>query len=286
MLPEIKKSLVEKLLPKRDTKSHKGQNGKVLIVGGSIDFNGAPILAGLGSLYSGADLVYLYVPSSNFDVTRSMYPDFIVKKFDGEFLREKDADGIIAFGKECNSILIGPGIGGHEESLNAVVKILQDLHIPTVLDAEAISALKKIEKFPLQQTIVITPHAREFQNLVDKDVVIDEQDAKSVILLRSISMDLKLNVLLKGPIDYVSSEEGHVETNRTGNAGMTVGGSGDVLAGVVATFLAQGCEGFDAARAAAYVVGDSGDTMKKTKGWYFSASDIAMALPFCLNKFL
>jgi len=286
MLPEIKKSLVEKLLPKRNPKSHKGQNGKVLIVGGSIDFSGAPILAALGSLYSGADIVYLYVPSSNFDVTRGMYPDFIVKKFDGEFLQEKDADEIISFGKECNSILIGPGIGDKEESLKAVVNILQNLHIPTVLDAEAISALKKIEKFPLQQTIVITPHAREFQNLVDKDMMIDEQDAKSVILLRSISMDLQLNVLLKGSIDYVSSEEGHVETNHTGNAGMTVGGSGDVLAGVVATFLAQGCEGFDAARCAAYVVGDSGDTMKKTKGWYFSASDIATALPFCLNKFL
>lgn len=286
MLPEIKKSLVEKLLPKRNSKSHKGQNGKVLIVGGSIDFSGAPILAGLGALYSGADLVYLYVPSSNFDVTRGMYPDFVVKKFDGEFLQEKDTDEIIAFGKECNSILIGPGIGIHEESQAAIVKILENLHIPTVLDAEAISALKKIEKFPLQQTIVITPHAREFQNLVDKDMIIDEQDSKSVILLRSISMDLQLNVLLKGPVDYVSSEEGHVETNHTGNAGMTVGGSGDVLAGVVATFLAQGSEGFDAARCAAYVVGDAGDTMKKTKGWYFSASDIATALPFCLNKFL
>lgn len=286
MLPEIKKSLVEKLLPRRDTKSHKGQNGKVLIVGGNIDFHGAPILAGLGALYSGADIVYLYVPSCNFDVTRGMYPDFIVKKFDGDFLQEKDSDEIISFGKGCDSILIGPGIGTQEASQKAIVKILQDLHIPTVLDADAIAALKKVEKFPLQQTIVITPHAREFQNLVDKDVVIDEQDAKSVILLRSISMDLKINVLLKGPADYVSSEEGHVEINRTGNAGMTVGGSGDVLAGVVATFLAQGSEGFDAARAAAYVVGDSGDAMKKTKGWYFSASDIATALPFCLNKFL
>ncbi len=286
MLPEIKKSLIEKLLPKRDTKSHKGQNGKVLIVGGSIEFSGAPILAGLGALYSGADLVYLYVPSSNFDVTRSMYPDFIVKKFDGEFLQKKDSEEIISFGKGCDSILIGPGIGTNEESQAAIVNILQNLHIPTVLDADGISAIKKIDKFPLQQTIVITPHSREFQNLIDKDVEIDEQDAKSVIMLRSISMDLKLNVLLKGPIDYVSSEEGHVETNRTGNAGMTVGGSGDVLSGVVATFLAQGCEGFDAARCAAYIVGDSGDTMKKTKGWYFSASDIAMALPFCLNKFL
>ncbi|MFA6305605.1 MAG: NAD(P)H-hydrate dehydratase [Candidatus Gracilibacteria bacterium] len=286
MLPEIKKSLVEKLLPRREGKSHKGQNGKVLIVGGSLNFHGAPILAGLGALYSGADLVYLYVPSCNFDVTRGMYPDFIVRKFDGEFLQEKDSDEIISFGKECDSILIGPGIGTEEASQKAIVKILNDLHVPTVLDAEAISALKKVEKFPLQQTIVITPHSREFQNLVDKDVVIDEQDAKSVILLRSVSMDLKLNVLLKGPTDYVSSEEGHVEINHTGNAGMTVGGSGDVLSGVVATFLAQGCEGFDAARAAAYVVGDAGDAMKKTKGWYFSASDIAMAIPFCLNKFL
>lgn len=282
MLKEIKKSVAQNLLPRRQPDSHKGQNGRVLIIGGSIDYYGAPLLSALGALNSGADLVRIFVPECNFECSRSLYPDFIIKKYPGEFLTSRHAESIVEFGKNCDSILIGPGLGDREQTVEAVLEILSTLHIPTVLDAEAMMALKKVGNFPLQQQIVITPHQNEFQNLVDREMIVDENDAKSVVLLRSISMDLHINVLLKGPVDYVSSEEGVVETNRTGNAGMTVGGSGDVLAGVVATFLAQGLEGFDAARCAAYYVGHSGDLLKKQKGYNFSASDIAMMLPYAI----
>lgn len=282
MLKEIKKSVAQNLLPRRQPDSHKGQNGRVLIVGGSIDYYGAPLLSALGALNSGADLVRIFVPECNFECSRSLYPDFIIKKYPGEFLTSRHAESIVEFGKNCDSVLIGPGLGDREQTVEAVLEILSTLHIPTVLDAEAMMALKKVGNFPLQQQIVITPHQNEFQNLVDREMIVDGNDAKSVVLLRSISMDLHINVLLKGPVDYVSSEEGVVETNRTGNAGMTVGGSGDVLAGVVATFLAQGLEGFDAARCAAYYVGHAGDLLKKQKGYNFSASDIAMMLPYAI----
>ncbi|MFH1533710.1 MAG: NAD(P)H-hydrate dehydratase [Nitrospirota bacterium] len=277
MLKVIKN--IKGLLPKRDPLSHKGQNGRVLIVGGSIDYHGAPILAGLGALYSGADLVHLYVPECNFDVTRSMYPDFIVKKYAGERLSERAAAEIVKFGKKMDSVLIGPGLGDGETVVEGVLEIIKNLPIPTVLDANAISALKNVEKFPLQQTVVITPHHNEFRNLIDREIDIEGKDSKSIILLRSLSMDLHINVLLKGPRDYVSSEEGHVEINETGNPGMTVGGSGDVLAGVVATLLAQRLEGYDAARAAAYIVGKAGDRLKKKKGFNYSSSDLAFILP-------
>ncbi|MFA6992149.1 MAG: NAD(P)H-hydrate dehydratase [Candidatus Gracilibacteria bacterium] len=284
MLKAIKQSAVKKLLPKRNPLSHKGENGRILIVGGSIEYHGAPILSALGALYSGADLVYLFVPECNFDCTRSMYPDFIVKKYHGDYLNKKAAKEIIEFGKNCDTILMGPGLTDKEEVLESVLEILKNLHIPTVLDADAIAALKKIDKFPLEQTVIATPHLNEFQNLVDKDIVIKEQDMQSIVFLRSLSMDLHVNVLLKGPVDFVSSEDGGVELNFTGNAGMTVGGSGDVLSGVVASFLAQGCDGFDAARAAAFVVGKAGDMLKKQKGYCFSASDIASALPYAIQR--
>lgn len=270
---------IKGLLPERDPLSHKGQNGRVLIVGGSIDYFGAPVLAGLGALYSGADLVHLYVPECNFDVTRSMYPDFIVKKYAGERLSERAAAEIVKYGKKMDSVLIGPGLGDGETVVEGVLEIIKNLHIPTVLDADAISALKNVEKFPLQQPVVITPHHNEFRNLIDREIDVEDKDSKSIILLRSISMDLHINVLLKGPRDYISSEEGHVEINTTGNAGMTVGGSGDVLAGVVATLLAQRSEGYDAARAAAYLVGKAGDKLKKKKGYNYSSSDLAFMLP-------
>ncbi len=284
MIKEIKKSLVRSLMKKRDPNSHKGENGKVLIIGGSGDYHGAPLLAGLGALYSGADLVYLYVPESNFEVTRSMYPDFIVRKFAGEFLTESVVEEIVEFSKKCGAVVIGPGLGKSEESLSAAVKIVQGLTVPCVLDAEAINVLKKIEKFPLQHPVVITPHRHEFQNLVDRDINVKEGDPKSVILLRSVSMDLHINVLLKGSVDYISSHEGFVEKNVTGNAGMTVGGSGDVLAGMVGTFLSQGMEAYDAARCAAFFSGYTGDLLRKRKGYCFSASDIAMTLPYGINE--
>jgi NAD(P)H-hydrate epimerase len=284
MQKQIKHSAISKLLPKRDPNSHKGQNGKVLIVGGSLDYYGAPILAGLGALYSGADLVYLYVPECNFDCTRSMYPDFIVKKYPSEFLTARVAANIIEFGKECDSVLIGPGLSSNEKVLEGVLEIVKNLHIPTVLDADAISVLKKIDKFPLPQSIVITPHHNEFKNLVDREMDVKDGDPKSVILLRSVAMDLHINVLLKGPEDYIASEEGYVEVNTTGNAGMTVGGSGDVLAGVVATFLAQGLEAFDAAKCGAFFNGLAGDFLKKRKGYCFSASDIALTLPYVIKS--
>lgn len=283
MINVIKESVVSKLLPKRLPASHKGDNGRVLIIGGSLEYFGAPILAGLGALYSGADLVYLFVPECNFDVARSLYPDFIVRSFQGEFLTSRVTPQIIEFGKNVDSVLIGPGLGNNEKTIEAVMDIVKNLHISTVLDADAIPALKKIEKFPLEQSIVVTPHGNEFENLVDRDIVVKEEDAKSIILLRSLSMDLHINVLLKGHIDYISSEEGVVDKNITGNAGMTVGGTGDVLAGFVASLLARRLEPFDAARCAAFYAGKAGDLLKKQKGYCYSASDLAMMLP-CVLK--
>lgn len=285
MIKEIKKSLVRSLLPVRDPRSHKGQNGRVLIVGGSIDYHGAPILAGLGALNSGSDLVYLFVPESNFEVSRAMYPDFIVRKFAGEFLTVEVVAEIVEFGKKkADSVVIGPGLGERGETIAAVKELLLNLHLPTVLDAEAIAALKDIRNFPLEQTVVITPHRMEFQNLVDRDVVVAENDPKSVILLRSVAMDLQINVLLKGPMDLVASHEGFVEKNLTGNAGMTVGGSGDVLAGVVGAFLAKGLNGYDAARVAAYLNGVAGDLVAKNKGFAFAAKEIAGAIAYAIFK--
>lgn len=279
MLDQIKSSVISKMLRKRDEKSHKGENGRVLIVGGSLDYYAPPVLAGLGAFRASADLVSLYVPECNFDCCRSLFPDFIVRSYPGEYLSERWVDQIVEFGKKkADSVLIGPGLGKEEKSLSAALEIVQRLNVPTVLDAGAIPVLKKIEKFPLSQPVVITPHSNEFRNLVDREMSVQEDDPKSIILLRSMSMDLHINVLLKGPRDLVSSDEGVVEVNSTGNAGMTVGGTGDVLAGVVATFLAQGYEAFDAARMAAYYVGKAGDVMAKQMGNGFVASDVAGAL--------
>ena len=284
MKKEITLSVAKKLLKKRAPSSHKGENGKLLIIGGSAEYHGAPILAGIGALRAGVDLVYLYVPECNFDVTRAACPDFIVRKYTSEYFSPRAASEIIEFGKTCDAVLVGPGIGSRESVIEGTLEILKNLRLPTVLDASAMFALKKIKKFPLEQDILITPHRNEFTNLVDRDIDVKESDPKSMVLLRSLAMDLHLNIILKGQVDLVVSDEGDIVKNLTGNSGMTVGGTGDVLAGVAGGLIAQKNSTFASAQIAAFLTGTSGDEAFKEYGNGLTASDTACGIGKVLRK--
>lgn len=284
MVKELKAGDVKKLFPRRDPQSHKGVNGRIMIVGGSKDYYGAPILSGLGAVYSGADLVHLFVPECNFDISRSLYPDFIVHSFPGDYLDMKAITPILEYSKKCDSILIGPGLGKREETFDSLLKIVKGLEIPTVLDAGAIQVFQKIKEVPSQQ-IVITPHHNEFESLTGKDIKVSGSVSGKVVLLRTLSTDLKINIILKGPSDLLASEEGEMVLNSTGNAGMTVGGSGDVLSGFTASLIAQGAAPFAAAQVATFVLGKSGDQLMKQKGFAYSASDLALELPYVIREF-
>lgn len=288
MIPTIRSTLVKKLMPNREKDSHKGDNGKLLIVGGSIEYYGAPVLSALGALYSGVDLVYLYVPECNFDVTRSLFPDFIVRKFPGEYLTKSAVPAITELARECNTLLIGPGLGEQETSIDAVREMLLNLKIPTVLDASAMYALKKIPSFPLPQPIVVTPHLNEFQKLTDREFPVRDAEAlrqKKMLYLQTISKELKIHIVLKGMEDFVTSDMGETFLNTTGNSGMTVGGSGDVLSGFIASLMAQGCDAFAAARAATYIFGLVGEKLYKEKGYGYTATDLARGIPEVMKGF-
>ena len=245
-------------------------------------------MSALGALYSGVDLVYLYVPECNFDVTRSLFPDFIVRKFSGEYLTKSAVPGIVELARECDALLIGPGLGEHEESLDAVREMLLNLKIPAVLDASAMYALKKIPSFPLPQPIVVTPHLNEFQKLVDREFPMRDPEAlrqKKMLYLQTISKELKIHIVLKGMEDFVTSDMGETFLNTTGNSGMTVGGSGDVLSGFIASLMAQGSDAFAAARAATHTFGLVGEKLYKVKGYGYTATDLAKAIPEVMKGF-
>lgn len=285
MIRELKQSDIRKIFPKRDQNSHKGQNGKVMIVGGSLEYYGAPVLSGLGALYSGADLVYLFVPECNFEVTRSLYPDFIVCAFPGNFLDMKGIATLVEFAQECDVALIGPGLGKRDETFEAVLQLVKKINIPTVLDADAIQVFQKIKEVPLPQKIVITPHHHELQTLTGKDITFDTALTAKMVLLRTLATDLKINILLKGAKSIAASEDGELVMNEsTGNAGMTVGGSGDVLSGFIASLLAQGATAFEACQIGSYILGKAGDRLFEEKAYSFSASDLAMELPYAIRN--
>jgi hydroxyethylthiazole kinase-like uncharacterized protein yjeF len=271
---------------RRDPESHKGQNGKVLIVGGSMEYHGAPIFSALGALNSGVDLVYMAVPEVNFEVTRNAAPDFIVRKYAGEYLNTRAVELILGLAHKVNVVVIGPGLGDRPEVLRVVKNLVESLDIPIILDAGAIQVLEMIDKFPLKNTVIITPHHYEFEKLIGKPFKVNDPAPHKTRLIRTLATDLKLNILLKGPIDIIASEKGEIEENDTGNAGMTVGGSGDVLAGVVAGLIAQGLSPFDACAAAAYSLGKAGDKLLKTKGYCYTSTDLAMELPYVIRDLI
>ena len=285
-IPILKKGYIKKVFPERETGSHKGENGRVLIVGGSIEYYGAPLLSALGALYSGADLVNVFVPESNFDISRSLYPDFIIKKFPGQYLTHTGVKEIIDFAAECDAVLIGPGMFEREVTVRAILELVEGINKPMVLDSTAIEVLKLVKEVPLPQPIVVCPHKNEFERLTGHDIK-DLKDENEIIkLVRTIAAEMKINILLKSPTDIIASQEGDIVLNRTGNAGLTVGGTGDVLAGVIASLIAQKADPFIACQIAAFIVGYTGDFLYKQKDYCFSATDVALEMPFIIKSIL
>ncbi|MEK7529268.1 MAG: NAD(P)H-hydrate dehydratase [Patescibacteria group bacterium] len=286
MFPILKRSGIHKLLPRRDEDSHKGDNGRVLIIGGSQDYFGAPVFAGLGSLYSGADLTYILVPECNFDVTRSFYPDFIVRKYPGFFLNPRAIDEAVHLAEQCDAVLIGPGIGSSEEVFNTIIKILARIHRPVILDADALNPTV-MESVPVAlPSLTITPHHGEMERLLERSIhELDDETREGVI--GDFVKKTSATVLLKGQMDMVVGlEYGSGEVigayNVTGHPGMTVGGTGDVLAGIVTSMIAQGVKPFPACSIAAFANGLSGENVARQKGNCFSATDVALELPYVI----
>jgi NAD(P)H-hydrate epimerase len=268
-------------LGKRKHEAKKGDYGRVLILGGSLEYYGAPLLAAIAAQNSGVDLVFLAVPEVNYEVTRSYYPDFIVRKYPGTTLNSEGVALALELAEKCDSLVVGPGLGTDSETKRAVLDILKEIRIPAVVDADA---LKAIAGERIECNAVLTPHRAEFKLLTGEELPSELEDRANAV--REWASKLGAVMLLKAPIDVIASPEGKVKYNSTGNPGMTVGGTGDVLAGLVGGFLAQGLSSFDAACCAAFVNGCAGDGLYEEKGYAFSASDLAMEIPYTIKKLI
>ncbi len=278
-------------LPKRRPESHKGDNGRLLIIGGSVDYIGALILAGMAAFRSGVDIVTIAAPEKVAWAINTFSSDFITKKFKGEFFRVEQADRIIELSRDFDVILVGNGLGARKRTIRFSQKIIKNIKKPKVIDADAIKALT----FEANNSI-ITPHENELRiflgnNIKNKKIVKNifskkintEKKAKNI---QSVLKDfLKKNniILLKGKTDIIISKD-KIRFNKTGNAGMSVAGTGDVLAGLTASFLAQTKNLFDSACSAAFINGIIGDYLLKKKGYSFIASDFIEHIPLFIKK--
>jgi len=246
---------------KRKKNSHKGQNGKVLVIGGSVDYVGAVALAGLAALRSGCDYVTIAAPEKVSWAVNCLSKDLVTKKLRGNYLSLRHFAELKELAKGYDVLLIGNGVGLERETGFLINKLVRELDKKFVIDADAL----KFVKLQDLKNCILTPHAKEMRLLL-KNSKLNSKNYKD---------KLENNIiLLKGEKDAIISKK-RVVVNKTGNAGMTKAGTGDVLAGLAAGFLAQGLSLFQSSINAAYFNGLAGDILlKKKKGFSYLASDL------------
>ena len=272
-------------LPHRDRNAHKGDFGKIFVLAGSEGYTGAPVFAANAAVRTGSGLVYLGVPAN-------IYPIVAVKCDEAmPFPLPKEYDILLEKAQSCDVVLIGPGLGRAKETEQLVHRLLGDLTIPVVLDADGINALEgHIDVLDKRKSLtVLTPHEGEFHRLTGCKLPIEDRLAAA----REFAKAHNCVLVLKGHGTVTAAPDGRCFVNTTGNPGMAKGGSGDVLAGMIASLLGQKQlhnEQHDPCRAevtawAVFYHGQCGDRCAEKFGEYgMTPSDMLAAIPEVLKE--
>ena len=266
----------------RPRESRKGDFGRLLVIGGSETFSGAPAMVALSALRTGVDLAYVAAPEKTAHAISAMSPDLITIKLWGEHLNPGNIPPLKAYVEKASAVVLGPGLGLHtetKEAVKAIIEIVEGAGKSLLLDADGLKAFAEFKR-KLNVPVVLTPHAGEYAILVGRRL---PEDLKEKVLeVQKTAAEMGVTVLLKGPVDIVSNGK-RFKLNFTGNPGMTVGGTGDVLSGVVGAFLAQRADPFEAAVAGAFVNGAAGDFVFEEKGYHMVATDLLGWIPRVLD---
>jgi NAD(P)H-hydrate epimerase len=268
------------MLSKRESKGHKGDSGKILVIGGG-PYSGAPTFAGLAALKSGADLVTVTVPVSVAETVASYSPNLIVRKLSSDILCPDDFSILVDLINSHDVVVMGMGLGRATETMETVKKILPFCR-KAVLDADILSAISGniFESLAGNCELIVTPHAREFARL--RNMETPESEEARIKAVREFSEEKGVVTLLKGKIDIISDGK-QILLNRTGNAGMTVGGTGDVLAGLTGSLFSRN-PAFLAAACAAYINGTAGDLAFEKAGNGLLATDVIENIPKIIKE--
>ncbi|MBE0521740.1 MAG: NAD(P)H-hydrate dehydratase [Candidatus Methanoperedenaceae archaeon] len=249
----------------RQTGVHKGDSGRILIIGGGA-YTGAPALSALSALRAGADIVTVAAPESVSGIIASFSPNLIVRPLPGSKLSVNSIPEISKLIEKHDVVVMGMGLGTAGDTMQAVREIVP-LCKKLVIDADAL--IRGL--LPAYDAdIIITPHTGEMKRLSGVEIPVDDTGKRDFV--RDFAGNNNVTVLLKGAVDIISDGV-EVRSNRTGNAGMTVGGTGDVLAGLTGALFAKG-DAFSAACAAAFINGAAGDIAYDKSGYGLLATDI------------
>lgn len=252
-------NFAKKLYPKRYPNSHKGTYGKVAVFGGSKGMTGSVLLAGDGVLRAGAGLSYLAVSEDIFSSVEMKALEHIV-------VSDKDYKKIL---KDKDAVVIGMGYLSNPK-ISHIMKVIQQNTTPVVVDAEGLNYIENKER---KCPMIITPHPGEFSKLIG--INIKEVNENRIYLSQKYAKENNITVVLKGAKTVVASPKGEVRIIESGTDAMATAGAGDVLAGLIGGFLAQGLSPFDAGSFGAYIHGLAGELAQKDLSAYsVKASDI------------
>ena len=272
-------------LPRRRRESHKGDYGRVCILGGSVGYTGAPILAARAAVRTGAGLVTLLTPEPVWSVAAAKLDCAMPWPLPAEegTLSCKALEPALEKLSAADAALIGPGLSRRDSAAKVVRKLVSALACPLVLDADGINALEghiDVLDARRDRLTVLTPHDGEFARLGG-----DLRDGNRVATARAFASAHGCVLVLKGHRTVTAFPDGKVYVNTTGNPGMAKGGSGDVLAGMIVSLLAQGFDPQKAVAWAVWIHGAAGDTAAEMLGEYaMTPLDLLSCLPEVLKE--
>ena len=272
---------VSALLPPRDPMAHKGDFGKLLLLCGSRGYTGAAYFAAMGALRAGAGLVFLGVPESIYVIEAVKLNEAVVFPLPDKqgILSAEAIPQILQRLPDMDAVVVGPGLGQSEDTFQITAAVLQNAGCPVILDADGINLVSGHKDLlrGRDKPTILTPHEGEFRRLwgpVGKNRMASAATA---------ARELNSILLLKGHETCIT--DGYAEyRNPTGNPGMAVGGSGDVLAGIIAGLIGQGLSPLEAAACGAWLHGRAGDVCAQKLGQYgMLPSDMLQVLPRLLK---
>jgi len=278
----LQSSTVKKFIPERKANSRKGDNGKVVVIGGSYIYHGAPILSSLAALRTGADLVYTCIPKINAQSTRAISPNLIVIPLVDSKLTRGAVNKLLGqIPNDIDSATIGMGLAIQDiHALKVLVKSLLDRDVRISLDASAL--VSYILPFISGKNVVVTPHSGEFKRLFG--IIPPDSLKERIKTVEKFAKENSLIVLLKGATDIIS-DGNKTFLNPKKTPAMTVGGTGDVLSGIIAGLLGRNRNAFESASAAAYINGLAGKMIQKKFGLHMVATDLIEVIPNVFKPF-
>ena len=288
-LKTITFSMIKNKLPKRNPESHKGDFGKLLCICGSRSMPGAAYFCIESALRCGVGLVRAAIPESIYGSISSKISEctYVLCRDDSHGNIEKTSvDYILETAKRCSAVAVGSGMGKNESVKLIVNSLIETCDKPMVIDADGINVISEnidiLKK--AKSKIILTPHAKEAERLLG--VECNEINVNKIIYAQQLADEYGVIAVMKGHNTIVADKEEKAFLNLTGNSGMAKGGSGDVLTGMIGSFLAQGMDPIDAAICGVYIHGKSGDYCQSR---YSSASmlprDIIEGLSSVFLKF-